>query len=50
MKNDERYEAASDLNRDHDAAWRERIQRALRDLRSASSVVEGQNQPRTRAE
>jgi hypothetical protein len=50
MKNDERYEEASDVSRDHDAAWRERIQRALRDLRSASSVGEEQHQPRARTE
>jgi phage-related baseplate assembly protein len=39
MKNDNRYEDMSQAESDHDTAWRERIQRALRDLRSASSNV-----------
>jgi hypothetical protein len=49
MKNDDQYEESADSERDHDAQWRERIQRALRDLRS-SSIVERPNPLRARAE
>jgi hypothetical protein len=46
MKNNEQYENASQDESDHDTAWRERIQRALRDLRSASSDVAERTQRR----
>ncbi len=50
MKNDDRYQDMSHAECDHDAAWRERIQRALRDLRSVSTNVGRRVLPQTHAE
>ncbi len=49
MKSDHRYEEAAEGGRDHDAGWRERIQRALRDLRSISNLEQRVHQ-QTRSE
>lgn len=48
MKTDDRYENLTNEEVDHDTAWRERIQRALRDLRSASTNVDRRVHPQTR--
>ncbi|MEO8875158.1 MAG: hypothetical protein ABI461_06180 [Polyangiaceae bacterium] len=39
MKTEQHFETSSSPETDHDAEWRERIQRALRDLRSTSTDV-----------
>jgi hypothetical protein len=49
MKTEERCDEFGASETDHDAAWRERIQRALRDLRSFSSGAEEPTSPRLRA-
>jgi len=43
MKTDERYEEQTSQEPDHDNEWREKIQRALRDLRSVSASFGGTN-------
>ena len=49
MKNEDSFKDMTLEETDHDTQWRERIQRALRDLRSVSSNVEERTQRQTRS-